>query len=147
MATPPPADLSAFRAFEHAGWEDTTPRYHHSLGGLTTQTIGPLLDAMRVGERVRLLDVATGPGYAAAAAAQRGTDAVGIDFSAAMVAQARQHHPTVEFREGDAEALPFPDERFDAVVINFGLLHFGQPERALVRSELGPCSARNPMKH
>ncbi|MFQ5684801.1 MAG: class I SAM-dependent methyltransferase [Candidatus Binatia bacterium] len=131
MTTPPPADVDAFRAFEHAGWQDTTPQYHHALGALTTQAIGPLLDAVRVGKGMYLLDVATGPGYAAAAAAHRGSDAIGTDFSAAMVAQARQLHPTVEFREGDAEALPFPEESFDAVVMNFGLLHFPQPERAL----------------
>ncbi len=131
MATPLPADLGAFRAVEHAGWQDTTPQYHHALGDLTSQAIRPLLDAVRAGKGMHLLDVATGPGYAAAAAAHRGSDAIGIDFSAAMVAQARRLHPTVEFREGNAEVLPLPDESFDAVVMNFGLLHLPHPEPAL----------------
>ena len=80
---------------------------------------------------VRLLDVASGPGYATAAAVGRGANAVGIDFSAEMVAEAKKQHPSVEFQEGDAEELPFPDGSFDAVVINFGLLHFARPEQAL----------------
>lgn len=124
-------DPGPFRAFEHAGWEGVGPRYHDAFGGLTVQAIEPLLDAVGAGEGVRLLDTATGPGYVAGAAARRGACAVGVDFSVAMVAEARQRHPTVEFREGDAEALPFPDGGFDAAVMNFGLLHLGRPERAI----------------
>ena len=40
----------------------------------------------------------------------------------------------MEFREGDAEALPFPDGTFDAVVMNFGMLHLGRPDQALVEA-------------
>jgi ubiquinone/menaquinone biosynthesis C-methylase UbiE len=89
------------------------------------------LDAVSARHGVRVLDVATGPGYVAATAAERGASVVGVDFSAAMVAQARRRCSAIEFREGDAEALPFVDESFDAVVMNFGLLHLGRPEKAL----------------
>jgi len=78
-----------------------------------------------------MLDVATGPGYVAAAAAERGARVVGVDFSAAMVARARTIYPAVEFQEGDAEAISFPDGSFDAVVMNFGMLHLARPERAM----------------
>ena len=44
---------------------------------------------------------------------------VGIDFSAAMVAEASRRFPGLVFREDDAEDLPFPDGCFDAVVCNF----------------------------
>jgi len=128
------ADPSAFHAFERAGWESIPRAYQDAFGTLTTQTIGPLLDATRVGPGVRVLDVATGPGYVASAAAQRGATAVGVDFSAAMLAEARRHFPAVDFQEGDAEALPFPDASFDAVVMNFGLLHLGRPEEALAEA-------------
>lgn len=127
-------DPMAFRAFELAGWEKAANRYHDSFSSVTTQAIRPLLDAVNVRNGVRLLDVATGPGYAAAAAAERGASAAGVDFSAAMVAEARRHFPAVEFREGDAEDLPFPDNTFDAVVMNFGLLHLGRPEQALAEA-------------
>jgi SAM-dependent methyltransferase len=78
--------------------------------------------------------VASGPGYVAAAAARRGATVVGVDFSSAMVAEAASRHPGIEFREGNAESLPFPDESFDAVVIAFGLLHFPHPNRALAEA-------------
>lgn len=132
--TSQPVDSDAFRAFEHAGWERIPERYHESFADLTTQAIGPLLDAVDVRYGVRLLDVATGPGYVAGAAAERGASVVGVDFSAAMVAQARRQYPTPEFREGDAEELPFPDGSFDAVVMNFGLLHLGRPDKALAEA-------------
>jgi SAM-dependent methyltransferase len=131
MMTSQPVDSSAFRTFEHRGWEKISPQYHEAFGDLTTQAIEPLLQAVDVRRGMRVLDVATGPGYVATAAAQRGAHVVGVDFSAAMVAEARQRYPAVTFQEGDAEELPFPDNSFDAVVMNFGLLHLGRPEQAL----------------
>ena len=120
-----------FREFEHAGWEKLPARYHDAFGALTTQTIDPLLDAVGTRKGIRLLDVATGPGYVAAAAAARGATVTGLDFAAAMVAEAKRRYPSIEFREGDAEALPFPEASFDAVTMNYGLLHLGQPEKAM----------------
>jgi ubiquinone/menaquinone biosynthesis C-methylase UbiE len=131
MTTVQPIDPSAFRAFEHAGWQSVAAQYNKEFGQLTSQTIEALLDAAQVRNGVKLLDIATGPGYVAGAAAQRGANALGVDFSSAMVAEAQRRFPNVDFREGDAEALPFPDENFDAVTMNFGLLHVGQPERAI----------------
>lgn len=51
-----------------------------------------------------------------------------------MVARARRDYPTIEFQEGDAEQLSFPDGSFDAAVMNFGLLHLGRPEQALAEA-------------
>jgi ubiquinone/menaquinone biosynthesis C-methylase UbiE len=127
-------DPSAFRSFEHAGWQKVSKQYHESFASLTSQAIGPLLDAVTTGKGTRLLDVATGPGYVAAAASQRGASVMGVDFSAAMVADANRQYPNIQFREGDAEALPFPDGSFDAVVMNFGLLHLGNPEQAFMEA-------------
>jgi ubiquinone/menaquinone biosynthesis C-methylase UbiE len=131
---PPAVDPRAFHAFERAGWESIPLAYQNAFGTLTTQAIEPLLDAARVGPGVRVLDVATGPGYVAAAAAGRGASVVGVDFSAAMLAEARRHAPAIDFREGDAEALSFPDGSFDAVLMNFGLLHLGRPDQALAEA-------------
>ncbi len=127
-------DSGQFKAFERAGWESVVSEYDAAFGDLTTQAIEPLLDAVGGGPGVCLLDVATGPGYVAAAAAKRGAEVVGIDFSAPMVAEARRRHPSIEFQEGDAEALPFSDGSFDAVVMNFGMLHLGQPDQALTEA-------------
>jgi SAM-dependent methyltransferase len=51
-----------------------------------------------------------------------------------MVAEARRRHPALEFHAGDAEALAFGDAEFDAVVCNFGMLHFANPERAIAEA-------------
>src|SRR5262249_4023027 len=73
----------------------------------------------------------TGPGYLAFIAAERGAAVTGADFSSVMVERARSLYPDLEFVEADAEALPFADNRFDAVTMNFGLLHLDEPERAV----------------
>ena len=120
-----------FREFEHAGWDQLPRRYHDAFHTLTTQAIGPLLDAVGARPGMNLLDVASGPGYVAAAAAKRGADVTGLDFAAAMVEEARRRYPKVRFQEGDAEALGFGDAAFDAVTMNFGMLHLGQPDQAI----------------
>ncbi len=124
-------EVEAFRIYEHAGWEAIPEQYHQAFGRLTAQAIGSLLDAVRVKSGTKFLDIATGPGYVAAAAAKRGATVLGLDFSLRMIAQARQLHPGVEFREGDAERLPLGNGLFDSAVSNFGILHFAQPELAL----------------
>jgi SAM-dependent methyltransferase len=127
-------DPAAFHDFEQNGWERAAEHYGDAFGGLTTQTAGPLLDAVGASKGTRLLDVATGPGFIAGAAAARGAEVAGLDFSIAMIAEARRRHPAIAFREGDAEALPFEDAGFDAVVMNFGLLHLSRPEAALAEA-------------
>jgi SAM-dependent methyltransferase len=120
----------SFRDFEHQGWlsEDVALGYHDHLSPITTQAIGALLDAAGVGQGTRVVDVGTGAGYAAAAAADRGAEAIGIDFSATQVALARRRYPSLEFREGDAGALPFPDSSFEAVISNLGMPHVPDPD-------------------
>ena len=56
---------------------------------------------------------------------------MGVDLAPAMVRFARQLHPGMDFREADAEALPFEDGSFDAAIGNFVVLHLGRPERAI----------------
>ena len=124
---------TSFRDFEHQGWsaEDVAAGYHDYLSPVTTQAIGSLLDAARVGRGTRVVDVATGAGYAAAVAAERGAMAIGVDFSATQLTLARRQYPAVDFREGDAGVLPFPDGSFDAVISNFGMPHFPDPDAFL----------------
>jgi SAM-dependent methyltransferase len=117
---------TSFQDFEHQGWstDEIVAGYQNYLSPITTQAIEALLDAAAIRAGTRVLDVATGAGYAAAAASERGAAAVGLDFSATQLAMARRRYPGVEFREGDAGALPFPDTSFDAVVSNYGMPHF-----------------------
>ena len=127
------AQSQSFADFELAGWEDeaTAAEYDRHLSSVTTQSIDALLDAAGVSRGGRVLDIATGVGYVAAAAAQRGAAAVGIDFSATQVRLAQERYPAVRFEHADAEALPFAAESFDAVVNAFGLCHLPHPDVGL----------------
>src|SRR5205807_2183578 len=125
---------AAFHDFERAGWETAADHYGDAFGPLTSQAIPSLLRAAQAGEGTRLLDVASGPGYVAAAAAARGATVIGVDFASEMVTLATRRYPVLEFVEGDAEALAFPDRSFDAVAINFGVLHLARPDAALAEA-------------
>ena len=86
--------------------------------------------APRPGERI--LDVATGTGITARACARRGADVTGIDIAAGLLDAARTLSGglAIDYRLGDAEALPFADASFDAVVSTFGVMFVGRPEAA-----------------
>jgi len=93
-----------------------------------------LAEAAQIDRGQRVLDVACGTGVAAAAAAERaGSDGhvVGLDPNADMLAVARRRYPDIEWREGQAESLPFADASFDAVVSQFGFMFFENRVRAL----------------
>jgi SAM-dependent methyltransferase len=126
--------VNTFHSFEQSGWQRAAAHYGDAFGGITSQTIPRLLAVLQVARDTRLLDVASGPGYVAAAAAALGAAPVGVDFSSEMVRLARALHPGIGFEEGDAEALPFADAAFDAVAINFGVLHMARPDAALAEA-------------
>ena len=127
-------DHSGFHSFEQSGWREVSGEYHEAFADLTSQAVVPLLASAGVRQGVRLLDVATGPGYVAGAASRWGAAVVGVDFSTAMVVMAKKRFPSIEYCEGDAEELPFASASFDAVTMNFGLLHLSRPERALTEA-------------
>lgn len=93
-----------------------------------------LLEAAGVAEGSRVLDVACGTGILARLAADRvgATGSVaGVDLSEAMLTVARRVRPDVEWRHGDAEALPFGDAEFDVVVSQMALMFFPNATNAL----------------
>jgi SAM-dependent methyltransferase len=107
---------TSFLEFERAGWRDPAlcENYDARLSTVTAQCIDALLDAAGVKAGALVLDVATGAGYVAAAAAKRGAEACGVDFSATQVALARSRYPGLRFEEASADALAFSADRFDA---------------------------------
>jgi len=119
-----------FSRFEHEGWQRVADRYDSVWSSLTRQFIPCVLDAVQITPGLSILDVACGPGYVSAAAKQLGAIPTGIDFSKKMLAIASSTFPGIDFIEGDAQRLPFADASFDRAVMNFGLLHLSQPEKA-----------------
>jgi ubiquinone/menaquinone biosynthesis C-methylase UbiE len=122
--------MDRFTQFEHDGWENVANKYDSVWSTSTRQFISPLLEATEVLPGMAVLDVGCGPGYVSAAAAQAGAVPTGLDFSNEMIAIARSMFPHIEYREGDAQELPFGDGVFDRVLANFALLHLSEPERA-----------------
>jgi len=91
-------------------------------------------DAARIQPGQRVLDVACGTGVLAREGASRAGstgDVAGLDPSPGMLAVAKHLAPGVDWREGVAESLPFPDQAFDAVVSQFGLMFFNDRHQAL----------------
>jgi SAM-dependent methyltransferase len=91
-------------------------------------------DAAHIQPGERVLDVACGTGVLARAVVSRTGAAelvAGLDPNAGMLEVARQIAPGVEWRQGAAESLPFPDTSFDVVVSQFGLMFFNDPSEAL----------------
>ncbi|MEM7442164.1 MAG: methyltransferase domain-containing protein [Pseudomonadota bacterium] len=82
----------------------------------------------------RILDVATGTGWTARLAAMQGATVTGVDIADPLLDAARElsNHitPALEFRHGDAEALPFDDGVFDGVISTYGVIFAGQPKAA-----------------
>lgn len=122
-----------FRDFEREVHDRLAVTYHRAFSPVTRHAIAPLLAAVAPLEAQRLLDVATGPGNLAAAAAAQGAQVTGLDLSPRMLDVARGLHPAVTFREGDAEHLPFDGGSFDAIVSAFGVGHF--PDTALALAD------------
>ena len=88
-------------------------------------------DLARVGPGARALDVATGTGDLAIELSSRGATVVGLDFSERMLELARAKAPGLEFVQGNALELAYPDASFDAVTVGFGARNFADLDRGL----------------
>ena len=96
-----------------------------------------LCDAAGVTAGQNVLDVACGTGIVARTAADLvgAPNVVGVDLNEAMLTVARRVRPDIDWRQGDAGALPLPDLAFDAVLCQMALMFF--PERATALRETG----------
>lgn len=121
----------SFRKFEHDFWDKTAAPYDSGLGVVTAQTVTRILEQVNLHKAQSILDVACGPGYITRAASGTDLSVTGLDFSSSMIDLARRCFPENSFQVGDAENLPFPENSFDAVCCNFGMMHFADPEKAM----------------
>ena len=122
---------TTFKEHEFEGWSAKAEAYADLFGAATVHIAVAVLDAAGVKPGTRLLDVASGPGYVAGTAMQRGAEVLGTDFAPPMVEQARRRYPGVRFEQADAEALGFAAASFDAVTCAFGIGHFPDPNLAV----------------
>ncbi|CEA08993.1 Ubiquinone/menaquinone biosynthesis C-methyltransferase UbiE [Arthrobacter saudimassiliensis] len=79
----------------------------------------------------RVLDLAAGTGTSSEPYADAGVDVVACDFSLGMLKVGKRRRPDIDFVAGDATALPFADNSFDATTISFGLRNVNEPRKAL----------------
>jgi ubiquinone/menaquinone biosynthesis C-methylase UbiE len=98
--------------------------------------LAALVQALHPEPGMRVLDVATGPGYVAAAFAQAGCEVTGIDLTTAPLSFAEQMRAsrglsTLHFQQGDAQKLPYSDGSFDIVVSRYALHHVEDPHQML----------------
>ena len=111
-------------------------RYDELFARVTRSFMPALLDAALIAAGHRVLDVATGTGAAAQAAAERvGPDGEVIagDISSTMLEVAKRNLKgmPIRFDQFDGHALPFPAGRFDRVICQLGLAFFDDPARGL----------------
>jgi SAM-dependent methyltransferase len=128
--TTTPADLAALKDRQQRTWAAGD----YSVVGATLQIMGELLcESAELRPGWRVLDVATGNGGTAIAAARRGCEVVGTDYVPELLVQAR-HRAAAErfpitFEHGDAEDLPYPDASFDAVLSTVGVMFTADHQR------------------
>jgi ubiquinone/menaquinone biosynthesis C-methylase UbiE len=100
------------------------------------ERLSALVEAIHPQAGARVLDVATGPGYVAAAFAQAGCDVVGLDLTPTPLELAEQMRKerglsNLRFQQGDAEQVPFAEQTFAIVVSRYALHHCEDPQRIL----------------
>ena len=130
-SAPQPVDLEAVKARQQGAWSSGD----YAVVGTTLQIVGEsLCEALDLRSGQTVLDVAAGNGNATLAAARRWCQVVSTDYVPALLERGRNRATaeglTVDFRTADAEALPFADRSFDAVLSTFGVMFTANQERA-----------------
>ena len=129
--TPPAPDLAALKTRQQAAWSSG----NYAIVGTTLQIVGEqLCEALDLNAGSTVLDVAAGNGMVSLAAARRWCDVTSTDYVPALLEQGRARAAAegaaIEFREADAENLPFADNSFDVVLSTFGVMFTPNQDRA-----------------
>jgi ubiquinone/menaquinone biosynthesis C-methylase UbiE len=127
----PPINLDTIKARQQGAWSSGD----YAIVGTTLQIVGEeLCEALDLRSGQTVLDVAAGNGNVSLAAARRWCDVTATDYVPALLERARERARAerldIEFRQADAEALPFADAAFDVVVSTFGVMFTPDQDRA-----------------
>lgn len=131
ISASPRADLATVKSRQQATWSSGD----YAIVGTTLQIVGEALcEALDLRAGARVLDVAAGNGNVSLAAARRWCEVVSTDYVSGLLENGRARAAAdglkIAFREADAEALPFPDRSFDAVVSTFGVMFTPDQDKA-----------------
>jgi ubiquinone/menaquinone biosynthesis C-methylase UbiE len=124
-------DLAALKTKQQAAWSSGD----YAVVGTTLQIVGEALcEALDLRSGQKVLDVAAGNGNISLAAARRWCDVVSTDYVPSLLERSRARAAAegliIEFKEADAEALPFADGTFDVVVSTFGVMFTPNQDQA-----------------
>jgi len=130
-AAPAKPDLAAVKTKQQAAWSSGD----YAVVGTTLQIVGEqLCEALDMRPGSKVLDVAAGNGNVTLAAARRWCDVTSTDYVPSLLERGRERATAerldVEFREADAEALPFAPASFDYVVSTFGVMFTADQDKA-----------------
>ena len=130
-ASTPDIDFEAIKQRQQQTWSSGD---YTTIGATIHDMSERLCETVDLRANQRVLDVATGSGNAALAAARRFTDVIGLDYAPSLLARAQQRANaeglSIELVEGDAEALPFPDDSFDVVLSVVGVMFAPNQQQA-----------------
>jgi len=131
QTAPVQPDLAAVKTKQQAAWSSGD----YAIVGTTLQIVGEdLCEALDLRPGSKVLDVAAGNGNATLAAARRWCDVTSTDYVRALLNNGRDRAAAeklkVEFREADAENLPFADKSFDVVMSTFGVMFTADHDKA-----------------
>jgi ubiquinone/menaquinone biosynthesis C-methylase UbiE len=131
QTAPVQPDLAAVKTRQQAAWSSGD----YAIVGTTLQIVGEdLCEALDLRPGSKVLDVAAGNGNATLAAARRWCDVTSTDYVRALLNNGRDRATAerlkVDFREADAENLPFADKSFDVVMSTFGVMFTADQDKA-----------------
>lgn len=120
-------NLAKFKEIQKQNWALFAP-----LEMVTTMPAADLVKFSQITSKDHILDVGCGTGVVAITAARLGAQVDALDLSPVLIDHARENAQIakveVNFKEGDAEALPYPDKTFDAVLSQFGHMFAPRPQ-------------------
>lgn len=135
-------DFEALKTRQRAAWSSGD----YAVVGTTLQIVGEeLCESLDLRSGHKVLDVAAGNGNVSLAAARRWCDVISTDYVPSLLergrARASAEGLTIDFKEADAEALPFADATFDVVVSTFGVMFTPNQDQAAAEL-LRVCKSR-----